>query len=84
MNEHTIREIARVSHEAHRAYCGTALGLAFAEFDSLSDDDMDDAIEFTRVVVEHLAQNPNYVPKEITKKVRVAVIKALVASHNLV
>lgn len=84
MNEHTIRGISEVAHEADRAFRTVALGHTVPDFDNLSDDDMDAVVEFTRDTLVKLSQNPNYAGNGPTEKVKVAVIRTLAANPNLV
>lgn len=81
MNEHTIRHIARVGHEADRAYGAAALGIDKPEFDALPDVEMDEVVEYTRNIIEHMSDPAISVSIPVTKKVQVAVIKALVQSE---
>ena len=83
MNEHSIREIARVAYEAHNEYAVTALGHDRIEWDEMHAEDMDEKIELTRELIDKLAQGHVINTSDPTRKVFVRVVKALANSERL-
>lgn len=55
MNEHSIREIARVCHEINRAYCAALGDHSQPEWDAAPDWQQDSAINGVRMHIEHYA-----------------------------
>lgn len=83
MNEHSIREIARVASEAHNEFAVVALGHDRIEWDEMHDEDMDEKIELTRTIIDTLSTGQDYVNSDPTRKVFVRVVKALANSERL-
>lgn len=83
MNEHSIREIARVAYEAHNEYTVVALGHDRKDWDELSDDTQDEFLAQARGIIEVLSVHGQIDAKLPTEKVFLRVIKALANSERL-
>lgn len=60
MNEHSIREIARVCHEINRAYCKAIGDHSQSEWDEAPDWQQDSAINGVRMHLEHYAERGDW------------------------
>jgi hypothetical protein len=66
MNEHTIREIARVCHEVNRAYCRAIGDFSQPEWDAAPDWQQDSAINGVRAHNEHRSLYGTVMPPEMS------------------
>lgn len=83
MNEHSIREIARVSWEVDAAYKKVALGHGIPEWDAATDEAQDSHLETVRFVIDKLSTGDTNISCAVSQKVMIACIKALVTSERL-
>lgn len=56
MNEHSIREIARVAHEVNRAYCAAIGDTTVVEWDAAPDWQQDSMVNGVRFHIEHYSE----------------------------
>lgn len=68
MNEHTIRQIARVCHEVNRAYCQAIGDSSQPEWDAAEDWQVDSAVAGVRANIEALSEKGDVLSPQASHK----------------
>jgi hypothetical protein len=66
MNEHSVREIARVCHEVNRAYCQAIGDNSQPEWDEAPDWQVDSAVNGVRAHLEHMSLYGKPMPPDMS------------------